>query len=616
MLCLLFVDIGCGEDFSDEDLAVFGILSRFEGRLEQTAGLDDAQHSLRVALLWRTFAPKGEPPFSVATDSAVVHDSSGAYSFALVLKHMPLPAFSIAPSSLSGGAWPELKGITRLTLGMLVVYEDSNQSGALELKEIGSPCSADQVRGVNQRLTVLILVGHTAKEATPSNTSVEERSGFQVAMLDSDCLPDQACRISRWVIPKPLKFGREVFQDNALTVALDEHLQPNRCEAKEGMMQYLSCSRLRNELSHGFETECPAYAPSCNPNKSKTEPVMIYQYSHQVLLGRLAELGCCEEPLGQRPWLCNPGHLGCPREFQCCMGLCQKSCDDPELPHWLTISSGSFVKGSPITELCRSDDENQASMTLTHDISMSTVEVTQQAFQTVMGYNPSFWRKEGKAQIECGPRCPVEEVSWHMAAAYCNELSRINGVEPCYKCTLNGGKPTCEELPAFYNERFYECPGYRLPTESEWEYAYRAGTNTAYYTGKNSVCFDKVDPLAEDLGWYYYNHQQGQNRMPHPVATKAPNGWGLYDVAGNVDEWVQDWYLSYQPSLLDLRPEAQTNPYRTFQGKNSGDKVFKGGSYYSDPAEIRAAANAGWKMDSSDRTIGFRCIRTAPTAHR
>jgi formylglycine-generating enzyme required for sulfatase activity len=290
--------------------------------------------------------------------------------------------------------------------------------------------------------------------------------------------------------------------------------------------------------------------------------------------------------------------------------MCQEHCDNPDKQDWMTLPPGSYIKGSPVTELCRSEDENQYHVTLTHALSFSSIEVTQQAFQAIIGFNPSFWSLTGKAQIECGPTCPVEQVTWHMAAAYCYELSRMHGLESCYQCKLEGGKPFCEEAPDFQSEKFYECPGYRLPTEAEWEYAYRAGTRTPYYTGNNSVCFDKADPLAETLGWYYFNFPEGKKRMPQPVATKPPNGWRLYDMAGNLEEWVQDWSLSYQPELLDTRPELQTNPLRTFPGRKTGEKLFKGGAYDSFPASLRAGGNGEWKIDSSARGIGFRVVRT------
>ncbi|MBU0753890.1 MAG: SUMF1/EgtB/PvdO family nonheme iron enzyme, partial [Planctomycetes bacterium] len=139
--------------------------------------------------------------------------------------------------------------------------------------------------------------------------------------------------------------------------------------------------------------------------------------------------------------------------------------------------------------------------------------VTQSLFQRVMGKNPSQFQGDDR---------PVENVSWYDAVEFCNRLSEIIGREPYYKIE---GKEV---------SRIETADGFRLPTEAEWEYACRAGTTTKYWSGDSEKDLDRV-------GWYYKN----SGGETHPVREKPANPWGLFDMHGNVWEWVWDFYDSY-----------------------------------------------------------------------
>jgi formylglycine-generating enzyme required for sulfatase activity len=264
----------------------------------------------------------------------------------------------------------------------------------------------------------------------------------------------------------------------------------------------------------------------------------------------------------------------------------QKSCAGG----WCTIPAGCFVMGSPAGELCRSEDEELHQVTLTRSFKISTFEVTQDQFKALLGYNPSFF-------TACGAGCPVENVSWHEAAAYCNALSAKEGRPACYACTGSKAMVSCDVAPAYSGAKsVYSCKGYRLPTEAEREYAYRAGATTAFYNGTISSCHIN-DPVLDKIGWYDMN----AGATTHPVGQKQPNAWGLYDMAGNVREWVNDHYFH------DLGTVAVTDPVGPKAGKY---RVLRGGGWWDHAWFHRAASRRLDKPDFKSKYIGLRCARS------
>ncbi|MHC4691248.1 MAG: formylglycine-generating enzyme family protein [Planctomycetota bacterium] len=201
--------------------------------------------------------------------------------------------------------------------------------------------------------------------------------------------------------------------------------------------------------------------------------------------------------------------------------------------------------------------------------------VTQDQYQRVMGKNPSRW-KAGKN--------PVEQVRWSDAVKYCNALSRLEGLQPCYdlqkwECNFNAN-------------------GYRLPTEAEWEYACRAGTKTTFFFGNNP---SKLASFA----WYDKN----SDGKPKPVGQKQPNPWGLYDMYGNVWEWCNDFYQVdyYQESPEDNPKGPKTGETKVVRGgawKFSDESCRSGYRYNENPGYVDACF--GYDI------YGFRCVRNAP----
>ena len=242
-------------------------------------------------------------------------------------------------------------------------------------------------------------------------------------------------------------------------------------------------------------------------------------------------------------------------------------------PNLVLIRKGSFMMGSPTTESARGTDEVQHQVTLTTDYWMAESEVTQRQYRNLMGSSPSNFKKDD---------LPVESVSWLDAVAYCNALSVKEMLTPCYQ--INGTTVGWAEG--------VKCTGYRLPTEAEWEYAASPVTPPrTIYAGS-----DAVDGVA----WYGGN----AGNTTHAVKTKAANGRGLYDLSGNVWEWVWDYYQSNYEALSASDPIGPTT---------GTVRVVRGGAWHNTAADARVATrNIFTPADRYDIRLGFRIVRSNP----
>ena len=276
---------------------------------------------------------------------------------------------------------------------------------------------------------------------------------------------------------------------------------------------------------------------------------------------------------------------------------------------FVVIKPGTFTMGAVHQEYCSETIiEKQHQVTLTHAFEMQRTEVTQKQFKALMGYNPARFVVPGSSgNTSCGSTSceqhPVEKVSWHEAAYYCNKLSEKMGYKArCYECSGGLPKVTCTTHWAFVGggKKIYDCPGYRLPTEAEWEYAYRAGTKTAYYNGDNtSSCYicSTPDPNAAAIGWYCGN----SGDKTHPVGRKQPNAWTLRDMGGNVEEWTSDWYQK------DPGSAAVKDPWNNTAAT---DMVSRGGRFDGYPKYMRAAYRFKHAPGNHPYTVGFRVVRS------
>jgi formylglycine-generating enzyme required for sulfatase activity len=254
------------------------------------------------------------------------------------------------------------------------------------------------------------------------------------------------------------------------------------------------------------------------------------------------------------------------------------------------IGGGTFIMGSPETEIGRHTDEAPRQVTL-KGFYIGKYEVTQQEYQDVMRTNPSNFK---------GSSLPVEQVSWYDAVEYCNRRSERDGLVPVYTISKTRSDPN--NISEYDTYRWLvtwdkSANGYRLPTEAEWEYACRAGSSTPFNTGHNiSTTLANFD----GNGPYDSGNKGIYREKTTPVGNFPPNSLGLYDTHGNVREWCWDWYGPYEDS-------SASNPEGMVTGKY---RIARGGSWYNEAVHLRSAYRDGYTSSYRNYYVGFRIVRS------
>ena len=223
---------------------------------------------------------------------------------------------------------------------------------------------------------------------------------------------------------------------------------------------------------------------------------------------------------------------------------------------FVQIPVGSFEMGCVQGDTeCSNDEKPQHRVNITKPFYMGKYEVTQGQWKAVMGKNPSSFSN-------CGENCPVESVSWDDVQEFIQKLCKKENMSSCK---------------------------YRLPTEAEWEYSARSGSKIKYYWGNT---------MDGSYAWYSDN----SGSKTHLVGQKKPNAWGLYDMSGNVWEWVQDRYDSGY-----YGKNTSNDPVGAYLGS---DRVGRGGSWLSYDGECRSSYRFYFTPDIRNRYLGFRLART------
>ena len=356
-----------------------------------------------------------------------------------------------------------------------------------------------------------------------------------------------------------------------------------------------SCGTCQAHENCNSEGQCEC-VPDCLEHKCGKDPVCGTQDCGPCGPEEVCKEGqCCTKNCAYR--VCGPDP-DCGEPCGTCdagttcdsVGRCVPESVGTCVDGWCLIEAGTFDMGSPETEQYRDNDEGPVhSVTITRSFIIRETEMTQKEWKALFGNNnPSRYP-------ECGDNCPVEMVNWYEAVHYANTLSQLEHLESCYEIsdcsgTFGAGQQTEDLYQCTVTFRGPDCTGYRLPTEAEWEYAARAGTTGPRY----------AEP-PNSIGWC----QPESPMNTHPCAGKAANAWGLYDMLGNVSEWVYDWYDEnyYSYCLSDC-----TDPLGT--PTSTDMRSYRGGNFSVGYDYLRSASRTPNYPKVRGSNIGFRLIRT------
>ncbi len=240
---------------------------------------------------------------------------------------------------------------------------------------------------------------------------------------------------------------------------------------------------------------------------------------------------------------------------------------------FIALPPGSFWMGNQNTD-AEADEQPRHRVTLSQGFIIGETQVTQDFFENVGGHNPSQVKQ---------PKHPVERVSWLDAIRWCNLLSENQGLKPAYSI-LTGGE---SESPKVLWNRLND--GYRLPTEAEWEYAARSGTNFTY-SGSNR---------PDEVAWFGSSRKK-EGQRTYEVKGKQANSWGVYDMSGNVWEWC--WG--------DMREYSTDDVTDPLGASDTGYSICRGGSNYLDARQTRCSYRMRYAISYRSLFVGFRVVRS------
>ena len=378
------------------------------------------------------------------------------------------------------------------------------------------------------------------------------------------------------------------------------------------------------EVCDGVDNDCNSAVDQEDDELDSSTTIRLYQDADDDGWGNLntSDLRCTLED----GWVLN--NRDCDDDdptnvcmsTQCTFGDCELSLSvDAQSFDFVLIPAGNGIVGSPDFEAAHEPEETQIEIALSTDLYMLTTPVTMAMYATLLDERPSMFHHSPLCSEHLD--CPVESVSFHDAARFSNALTlrineQMNAPERalCYTCATDN---TCAPVSDFTT-----CRGVRLPTESEWETAARAGTEAPFWTQSsdgilndahiaNEGCgrewtLDNGERL-EDYGWFCANNIGDSGDLFYgskPVALRQPNAFGLFDMIGGIWEMTQDKYIDsrYIPATIPI------DPYFPIQDAQTDSIVRKGGMWGDPPSDLRAARREPVSLDYQNGDVGFRVV--------
>ena len=432
----------------------------------------------------------------------------------------------------------------------------------------------------------------------------------------------------------PCLAGEGACREQGTIVCLDGLLS---CDAVPGRPTPEACDGLDNDCDGRVDVDVLGVGASCDTGEQGVCRPGISQCADGAPV--------CVPEKAPEPEACDGEDNDCDGGVDEGHVCCQPGPVNPEavpVDQWVRVCPGTFVMGSPSHEceagcscgdgpdecrdprcqqgLCPGREpsglprERQHYVTLTYPFLMKATEVTQTEWERMR------WRQRQVPNLSYFPGAlqPVDNINWYSALEYCNWLSVEEGLPQCYRLsdcyrghdadpaydTMPGNRMWCDVVEFGEWASYHDCPGYRLPTEAEWEYAARAGTVTMFYeTGPGEeenlghVGCDAANDVLGRIAVYCAN-SEGSTA---PVASKRANPWGLFDMLGNVMEWVYDAYAADYGGL-----GPQEDPVVLLDG----DRIIRGGNLAGYGAHCRTAGRGFTLAARTGGLVGFRPVRT------